>query len=198
MNNNLNNCFCKNNTTQSFTKWLLQLLGPVIFGVKPAEIISFSHSDKQNVYKLTEIKHILDKNNKISYKEFSYCNKCTKILFYNSTELNNTLSEYRNLKFLKSIGYPSQYEFNLYLEFIIEKMRTGNIPDEIGVFLGYPLKDVLGFIGHPSLKLTKINGWRVYGDSRISDTKYIQFINAKNKMKELLHHHNVYNVLKAI
>ncbi|WP_099189137.1 DUF3793 family protein [Tepidibacter mesophilus] len=198
MNNNLNNCFCISDNTHSFTKWLLQLLGPVIFGVKPAEIISFPYSDKQNSYRLTEIKRILDKNNKIFYKEFSYCNKCTKILFYNSTELNNILSEYRNLKFLQSIGYPNNYNLNIYLDFIIGKMKTGDIPDEIGIFLGYPLKDVLGFIGHPSLKLTKINGWRVYGDSRISDIKYMQFINAKNKMKELLNHHNVDTVLKAI
>lgn len=198
MNNKLNNCFCTRDNTDSFTKWLFQLLGPVIFGVKPAEIISFPYSDKQNSYRLIEIKRILNNTNKISYKEFSYCNKCTKILFYNSTKLNNTLSEYRNLKFLKSSGYPNNYDFDRYLNFIIEKMKTGYIPDEIGIFLGYPLKDVLGFIGHPSLKLTKINGWRVYGDSKISDIKYMQFINAKNKMKELLNYHNVDNILKVI
>ncbi|SHK60846.1 Protein of unknown function [Tepidibacter formicigenes DSM 15518] len=60
-------------------------------------------------------------------------------------------------------------------------MKNGSIPDEIGVFLGYPLKDVMGFIGHPSLKLTKIKGWRVYGDSRLSDKRYMEFFNARKK-----------------
>lgn len=72
------------------------------------------------------------------------------------------------------------------MEFLSEKITNGNIPDEIGIFLGYPLKDVLGFMGYPSLKLTKINGWRVYGDSLLSDIKYNQFKRAKENIKILL------------
>jgi len=65
-------------------------------------------------------------------------------------------------------------------------MEQECIPHEIGIFLGYPLKDVIGFMGHPSLKLTKINGWNVYGDSRLSDEKYIKFNNAKQQIKKML------------
>lgn len=41
-------------------------------------------------------------------------------------------------------------------------------------------------MGYPSLKLTKINGWRVYGDSLLSDIKYNQFKRAKENIKILL------------
>lgn len=186
MNKMLNNCFCFNDTNDNFIKWLVELLGPVILGAKPAEILSFPEKANDGVSKIQRIRAIFNKSNVISYREFSYCNKCTKIFFYNPVELDKTLKEHKNLNFLKTLGYPNEYSLDSYLNHIIDKMKMGIIPDEIGVFLGYPLKDVMGFIGHPSLKLTKINGWRVYGDTRISDKKYIEFINARKKVKLML------------
>ncbi|SHG95497.1 DUF3793 family protein [Tepidibacter thalassicus] len=195
MNKNLNNCFCFNNANDNFIKWIIELLGPVILSAKPAEIVSFPNKEKLSMSKINQVKHIISKTNKILFREFSYCNKCTKMFFYNPILLDNTLNEHRNLKFLKSIGYPNEYSLNKYLDYIIDKMKSGNIPDEIGVFLGYPLKDVIGFIGHPSLKLTKINGWRVYGDSRLSDKRYMEFLNARKQMKKLLEIGNPENIL---
>lgn len=186
MENKLNNCFCFNDTNDNFMKWIIELLGPVILGSKPAEILSFPYEVKNGISKIEYIKNTFDKSNIISYREFSYCNKCTKVLFFNPISLNNTLIEHKNLNFLKKLGYPNLYNLKEYLDYIIEKMKMGHIPDEIGIFLGYPLKDVIGFMGHPSLKLTKINGWRVYGDTRISDEKYRKFINDRKKVKSLL------------
>ena len=60
------------------------------------------------------------------------------------------------------------------------------MPHEIGVFLGYPLKDVMGFIGHPSLKLTKVNRWRVYGHTKVSDVISQRILAAKKQIKEQL------------
>ncbi|QIB27640.1 DUF3793 family protein [Caloranaerobacter azorensis] len=117
---------------------------------------------------------------------FKVKNENIKILFYNPKVLDKNLKEYKNLRFLKNMGYPEEYELEIYLQFLIDKMADGIIPHEIGVFLGYPLKDVIGFIGHPSLKLTKINGWRVYGDPRLSDKRFNEFLEDKNEIKKLL------------
>ncbi len=197
MTKKINHCFCFNDTKDNFIKWMIGLLGPVILGAKPAEILSFPEKDEAGISKMNEIRCIFSKYNKISYREFSYCNKCTKILFYNPMVLNEHLNEHKNLKFLKSIEYPKEYNLDKYLDHIIEKMKKGTIPDEIGIFLGYPLKDVMGFIGHPSLKLTKVNGWRVYGDARLSDEKYKAFLNARNEMKILLENNKVEELLLA-
>jgi hypothetical protein len=77
-------------------------------------------------------------------------------------------------------------------------VKKGKIPDEIGIFLGYPLKDVMGFIGHASLKLTKVNGWRVYGDPRISDEKHNDFRKAKEYVNGLLLHNSPSNILALV
>lgn len=41
---------------------------------------------------------------------------------------------------------------------------SGSIPHEIGLALGYPVKDVLGYMGLQPLDCTGCCGWRVYGD----------------------------------
>lgn len=180
---NKNCLFFNGNKDNGFEKWIVQLLGPVLLGEKPAEIVSFPKKDN---LELRGIKDIFSKCNKVSYKEFVAFNGCKKILFYNNKLLDSTLSDLRNLVFLKKLGYGEKYSLDNYLGHLIKKMEKDSIPHEIGVFLGYPLKDVIGFMGHPSLKLTKINGWNVYGDSRLSDEKYVKFNNAKQQIRKML------------
>ena len=189
-------CFCKSDTTE-FMGWFVQLIAPVLTGAKPAEILSFPNDAKQNA-RLDIIKSCLKFNNKLSFKEFSYCSKCTKLLIYNPNVLDETLKDKRNIRFLTEYGYPREYSMDAYLNELMVKMLKGVIPDEIGVFLGYPLKDVMGFIGHASLKLTKVNGWRVYGDPRISDKKYSDFMEAKESVKKMLIHNSPNNILAVV
>jgi len=171
------------NQNDGFVKWIVQLLGPVLLGEKPAEIISFP---KKDIIGLQKIKDMFSKCSKISYREFIAFNGCKKILFYNNKLLDSTLLDSRNLVFLKKMGYIEEYSLESYLDHLIKKIEKDYIPHEIGIFLGYPLKDVIGFMGHTSLKLTKINGWNVYGDSRLSDEKYTRFNDAKQQIQKML------------
>lgn len=175
---------CRRN--DNFIKWLVETLGPVLIGSKPAELLSFPKHEKELSKKIDSIEKHIGKCKKIAYILFKNKNDSIKILFYNPQTLDDNLREYRNIKFLKSLGYPKKYDLKEYLEVLVSKMVDGFIPHEIGVFLGYPLKDIMGFIGHPSLKLTKVNGWRVYGDPRLSDKRRSEFIEAKNKVKKIL------------
>ncbi|MFT9494062.1 DUF3793 family protein [Anaerosolibacter sp.] len=179
-------CYCLNNSSDDFIKWLVQLLGPVLLGVKPAEILSFPKNNQEGLNKMEIIKQVFQYCSKVGYKEVTISNRCTKLFFYHKASLNQALSDSRNLKFLRQLGYANNYDMEDYLNLLLNKVHSGEIPDEIGLFLGYPLKDVIGFIGHSSLKLTKIKGWRVYGDPRLSDEKYHSFMMAKNHVKKML------------
>lgn len=179
-------CVLSYKRNDDFIGWLVEILGPVLMGSKPAELLSFPKHEKQLVRKIENIERHIGKCTRIAYKMFINKNGSIKILFYSRKTLDESLSDFRNLKFLKSLGYPNQYDLDAYLDIIVDKMIQGSIPHEIGIFLGYPLKDIIGFIGHPSLKLTKINGWRVYGDPKLSDKRLNEFLEAKDKIKKLL------------
>ena len=193
-----NSCIIKDKNEDDFLTWLVKVLGPVLVGSKPAELISLPKYDCQLINKVEKIEKYIDNCQRISYKILAYKNTSIKVLFYNPMSLDYHLSENRNMKFLKSVGYPNEYNLKAYLEFLIKKIEDGFIPSEIGVFLGYPLKDIIGFIGHPSLKLTKVNGWRVYGDPRLSDRKLKEFSDAKDKIRNMLSQYTPEKVLALI
>ena len=175
-----------NNNDSGFITWLVEKLGPVLMGSKPAELLSFLGSDKYLTNKLSQINNSLGRCIRIQHEIIELKNGNIKILFYNQEKLNNVLTDKRNNKFLRQQGYPREYNFHEYMQMLISKIISGAIPHEIGIFLGYPLKDVIGFIGHPSLKLTKICGWRVYGYSKPSDKIYNDIQNSKKLIKSLL------------
>ncbi len=190
----LNNCFCRDGSNnEDFFKWYIELLGPVILGVKPAEILSFPEGYNSNTQLL---KAFFEENTPLRFEEYTYCSKCTKLFIYHPEALKETLSEYKNLKFLKEIGYPASFSLEVYVNYILNGMRKGEIPDEIGIFLGYPLKDVLGFMGHPSLKLTKVDGWRMYGDERISSLRRKAFVSARDEIKRILNNKGIEGILQ--
>lgn len=68
--------------------------------------------------------------------------------------------------FLKSCGYESTNAADA-LETLREKLRaSADFPHEIGIFLGYPLCDVCGFICNKGRKCKCVGCWKVYGDAQ--------------------------------
>jgi len=178
----LNNCYCNLQDKSQFDKWIVEQLGPVLLGAKPAEILSFPTNNQLNDCRELVVQ-LFKLSRKIGFEIFYPPTGCLKILFYNSEVLDNTLRDERNNKFLRGLGYPVNYELSSYLGILTSKLKKGEMPHEIGTFLGYPLKDVIGFIGHPSLKLTKINRWRVYGNPYLSDMVCQRILEAKREIK---------------
>lgn len=191
-------CVFRDKTDDKFLSQIVETLGPVLLGSKPAELISLPKHDSQWASKLSKIESHIGKCKKIRYKIFNYRDTSIKVLFYNPKTLDDCLRDKRNRRFLEELGYPKDYNLNDYLLCLIEKMETGYIPDEIGVFLGYPFKDIIGFMGHPSLKLTKVNGWRVYGNPKLSDIKFREFLDARNEVRALLQNFTPEKVLVYI
>lgn len=193
-----NNKSCSLEGCQGHMKWLIETLGPVILGAKPAEIISYPKFDCSRCEKLQAIDANFEKAVKVRYRKITQDNGQIKIIFYDPLHLYETLHDKRNRKFLVSHGYQKHGTMDEYLNLLVERIQVGDCPDEIGVFLGYPLKDVLGYIGHPSLKLTKIQYWRVYGDERVSDEKYQRIVDTRNEMKCMMNESSLSCVLRAI
>ena len=179
------NC-CENKINSSYIKWLIEVLGPVILGSKPAEILNLSSKDMNKESKLNDIKSFFSNCSKLTYNVINISDGGIRIIFINKISLSNVLNNKKCLNFLKFIGYPSEYNIDNYINILINKLKSKDFPHEIGIFLGYPLKDVVGFMGYGNYKFCKTRYWRVYGDESISDKICNTFINDRSKMKSLL------------
>ena len=155
--------------------------------VKPAELLNVPINEggtKNLALEELRVYFLRDKN--IKFREIKKQNGRVQVLFYHSTSLDNALCSKASLRFLRGLGYPERYSVEGYVDFLVTRLNRKDFPHEIGLFLGYPFKDVLGYIGHPSLKLVKINGWKIYGNDKLSNKRYESFSQARKKVRELI------------
>ncbi len=98
------------------------------------------------------------------------------IYVYNS-KLKDYISSNAVQNFLKSYQYPNTFE--LCIQELKKRLNTKNFPHEIGVFLGYPLDDVIGFIEHKPYYL--IGDWKVYQNVNEAKKQFDLFNKQKKK-----------------
>ena len=90
--------------------------------------------------------------------------KSALVYVYRAGALGKILEDARVRSFLKKCGYT---DFSA--EAVLKKLKErfshgGDFPHEIGVFLGYPLGDVIGFIQNSGKNCKCTGCWKVYCD----------------------------------
>ena len=88
----------------------------------------------------------------------------TMLLIYDEHALGNSLMESETLDFLASHGYPASFGLDEALDVLKKRFFEEGFPHEIGVFLGYPLKDVQAFIENKGKNYVYCRYWKVYHD----------------------------------
>lgn len=193
------NCYsCKNKINSSYIKWLLELLGPVLMGSKPSEILSIPNFDVNKEIKLDDIKNHFSLCSKVEFIVIDKKEKGLKLLFVNKESLATQLNNIKIKNFLKFLGYPNVVNVDSCLNHLIEKLKGNNFPDEIGIFLGYPLKDVVGFMGYGNYKFHNTKYWRVYGDPRPSEDLYSKFLSHREKIRDMLNYKSAKLILTSL
>ena len=90
------------------------------------------------------------------------------VFLYDERQLNRLLRRKAVRKILEKCGYVDPSDLAGTLGEL--QARTGGdaFPHEIGIFLGYPLKDVLAFMGSIRIPYSCQGPWRIYGNPRQS------------------------------
>lgn len=106
------------------------------------------------------------------------------IYLYSFEILENVLLDPEIRTFLEQYDYPI-HSLSACLDHLDKRMEETDFPHEIGIFLGYPLSDVLGFINNEPCCC--IGAWKVYSPKKAEYFKSLfklfdhvrdQFINA--------------------
>lgn len=189
---------CENKSNSLYIKRILEMLGAVILGSKPAEIINVPGSKEDKKIKLSQIEAFFSNCSRITYRIITTHDGGKRVLFINERSMEKVLVNKRCINFLKFVGYPTDYELNDYMDELVFRLQSEEFPHEIGVFLGYPLKDVLGFMGYGKNELVEVRNWRIYGDKEISYEVYNNFMRDKAIMKEIIESMNINELRRVI
>ena len=76
------------------------------------------------------------------------------LLIYHPERMSAHLATPKVANFLRRAGYQDAEKTNSMLQELTKRLTVGGFPHEIGAILGYPLKDVAGFMGWVTLPVT--------------------------------------------
>lgn len=160
-----------------FEKHLIEQAAPTLAGIKPASLFPYCAESLENaVYEINEW------NNKLSalgIKIRILCScekrKRTLVYVYRKSALSKILSDSNNIDFLSEWGYDHNADVNEMLCKLTDRIECGStMPHEIGVFLGYPLEDVIGFIKNKGKNHSFCGYWKAYGNPDEARNHYLQ------------------------
>lgn len=134
---------------------------PVLKGSKAANIMTVTRRE------LSEIGRLLHGTG-IFWRVLDVKEDKTVLYLYREKELQRHLRQKRIADFLAANGYENQSLLKM-LEILALRLwqydrKLQKYPHEMGVFLGYPLEDVIGFIENEGKNYIYLGYWKVYHD----------------------------------
>lgn len=159
---------CSRQDVARFIEWLAMELAPTLLGSKPATVLTFRDSTHQAALAVwRQCGCAIFRNALLRCLTLRCSANRETVLFYRPDVLQQCIAADEHRHFLEGLGYPVSQGADACLALLCERFSR-SCPHEVGVLLGIPLKDVLGFMDRSSLPLTCRKEWCVYGDPAIS------------------------------
>lgn len=134
---------------------------PIIKGIKIANLITVSTEE------ICSIDKVLQGTN-ISYRVLKTGDETVILYLYREKELEKYVFSTDVSEFLRVHGYTKQsldeMLDRLSDRIMLHKNGKAEFPHEIGIFLGYPLMDVKGFLENSGENFSYVGYWKVYHD----------------------------------
>lgn len=147
----------------SICQLLINSCSPALCGLKPASLFSLSPQDYE----------VFSNCLQVITQQLSYFGKSIRSVFrlgrgvviflYDPQLLSGWLASPAVQEYLVGRGYPSDLEAAV-KEFILRLEDSPDFPHEAGIFLGYPLEDVLSFEENPHFGWKYCGLWKAYHD----------------------------------
>ncbi|WP_196593580.1 DUF3793 family protein [Pectinatus sottacetonis] len=149
---------------------------PTLAGIKAGNLISINKNKLNNFRQIQQKYQKCLKCNDVYMFTVSDSLHYRLILIYHKPILKQLLSKKEIKNFLQTYGYK---DFNNVLSCLrylkVRMLLQKGFPHEIGIFLGYPLPDVQGFIKNNGQNFKFCGQWKVYSDTEAAEKLFSQY-----------------------
>lgn len=164
---------------QKLNLYLVNQCAPVIKGLKPATMLMIENQNLQKFF-------LLSKEWQLEWFLLYNGLKKSSVLLYHSHALNDSLNQFEVRQFLEQRGYDQKL--------LVDKLKklgqrigqyyewNQEYPHELGIFLGYPMKDVLGFLEQKWEHVLYRGYWNVYCDVEVAKSTFEAFDRAREEL----------------
>lgn len=161
-------------------KGLIEHCAPTLAGMKSASLFNYFHNGEQIVREeLRKMNDLLNEKG-VYIEALIWREKSALIYVYRMKMLERELKQPGVLELLERYGYENSDIESCMNHLKYRLLNCSCFPHEIGVFLGYPLEDVKGFIDNKGKNCESCGVWKVYCDREEKDKLFQKFIKCKD------------------
>lgn len=152
---------------QTLEELMVELCAPTLAGLKPANLFRCTASPElfQSIYEWNEKL----KGYGLRIRVMKWCHKTKSCLIYvcRWDWICRVLGRKDVRVFLTRCGYDVSGSTETVICQLARRLcLQADFPHEIGIFLGYPLRDVVGFICNKGQNYSCCGHWKCYGDAK--------------------------------
>ena len=175
---------------RSFACDLATICAPTLAGLKPASLFRYQPASGQDGTAMAVAWHALLAPRGVTVRVLKACPVTGAVLVYvyRPTQVAAILQRGDVQDFLQSEGYTPGDAESMLAQLSQRLCCEEDFPHEIGVFLGYPLADVIGFIQNRGKNFTACGYWKVYTDPAAAQKAFDRY-----KKCERIYAHCYYN-----
>ena len=157
---------------------------PVISGIKISNLLTIPAKS------LRELSVVLKKT-ELSFRILYPGRERLVILIYREAKLREYLSREEVMAFIYKCGYETSDISKIFPVFVKRYMRymelKQDFPHELGLFLGYPIEDVEGFIKENGKNYLYSGYWKVYKDTELKIRLFKDYERVQTERVRLLY-----------
>ena len=171
-----------------FETFLVEQCAPVLAGIKPGSMFPYTPDADEHLPEL-----LRRWNSTLSPKgvQITSIKRCRRIggyliYVYRPSRIEAILAEPAVAEFLDSCGYAPGMTLPQTLRLLTRRLcQNPDFPHEVGVFLGYPLRDILGFIEHEGRNSLCTGCWKVYHEPQKAQQTFRQYQSCTRTYRDL-------------
>lgn len=170
-------------------KWIFVHAAGVLFAKKPGELIIM----KKDMFGLNApacqaITASFCRSWNLDHRLLYDNGHSLKIILFRTAAVDRRIAAASKKILHCVLKYPFGLDSALFFAEVAERWHaSGSIPHEIGIALGYPLKDVWGFMGISADSCSGSCGWKIFGDPEPSMKKKHRYEKARALASHYIH-----------
>lgn len=170
---------------------------PALLGIKASNMLSLSRKDFDVRANISRFNKKTEKRG-LCIEILCECSSKALILVYNRRLLEQRLSDGEIRRFLSGYGYDEKMNLEECISRLSSRIRENDsFPHEVGIFLDYPLEDVIGFIENGGANYKLCGSHKVYGDEVRAARMFSNYAKCRNFLcTKLSMGNDIYQALK--
>ncbi len=170
--------------------FLVSSAAEVLAGVKPANLVSVPKRRLRcgrSIYALwLKYASELLRQSRLEAIVLRERDEVLLVLLYRRDLLEQRMRSRSMRAFLQRRDYPQATDLDACLQRLKQEFEKQASPNEVGMFLGYPLKDVNGFIDRRENCWQGRCLWKIYGPPRRSLVLYLRYRQSRQSLQNRL------------